>query len=60
MARSLNVTRERKRGVTKLLCASNNRLEWLNQSEGKGENDFTENYMAFLVPRPTVTLETVH
>lgn len=38
------------------MYASNNGLEWLNQSEGEGAEDFTENHMDLLVP--TVILDT--
>ncbi|KAJ8949395.1 hypothetical protein NQ318_007493 [Aromia moschata] len=38
--------------VTELLCASDNGLEWLNQSEVEGADDFIENHLDMLWGRP--------
>ncbi|OWR42702.1 hypothetical protein KGM_214463 [Danaus plexippus plexippus] len=46
------------RRATELLCASNKGLEWLNQSEVEGADNFIENHLDMLIP--VVTLETVH
>ena len=41
--------------ATELLCARDNGLDLINQSEVEGADDFTENHMDMLVP--VVTLE---
>lgn len=57
-ARKVRPSRIVTRRATELLCASENGLEWVNQSEVEGADDFTENHMDMLVP--VITLETTH
>lgn len=58
MFRKVRPTRIVTRRANELLCASANGLEWLDQNEVEGSDDFTENHMDMLVP--IVSLETVH
>ncbi|KAF9791364.1 hypothetical protein SFRURICE_014076 [Spodoptera frugiperda] len=46
------------RRANELLCASANGLEWLDQNEVEGADDFTENHMDMLIP--IISLKTAH
>ncbi|GBP20876.1 hypothetical protein EVAR_80695_1 [Eumeta japonica] len=58
MFRKVRPSRIVTRRANELLCASANGLEWLDQNEVEGADDFTENHIDMLVP--IVSLETAH